>query len=257
MVLSCFYFHFQVRANSNNSIDHNLLNEQASDNVHGPGPESVKLSTPLVMENKALHVRPCDGGRQKKLKKFSKCQIRNLPIGLKFFKASLGLRKKKHKKSKRRMLDTKTLSKELLLDENCSSDVGPTKSENASKISTSSYHSRKKAANGTAQKNVKICNGDSMMNDIDGELRKRIHQNGAVLATKEQLPKQSDSVMEANQQDATETIASKDSRNKVLQEGMSKLTRGLEETTSKYIISSFQLTAHNFWQSELSVNHSL
>lgn len=222
----------QVGDNYNNGVASNSPNEKAEDNCQAMGLESVELSTASVLKNESLPVKPSDCVPKRKMKKLPKCQIKNMAIGLKFFRTSLGLRMKKHKKSKRRTLVPRSFSKELLSERDCSpSSVGPSNSDNTSRISRSSFHSRKKLANGIAPKNVKTCNGDSLMNGMDGELRERNNLNGAVLATDQQLPKHSDSVSEANQQDAVELGALKDGRKDALLEGMSMLTRGLEETT--------------------------
>ncbi|KAL9445537.1 hypothetical protein AB3S75_018520 [Citrus x aurantiifolia] len=186
----------QVGDNYNNGVACNSPNEKAEDNCQAMGLESVELSTASVLKDESLPVKPSDCVPKRKLKKLPKCQIKNMAIGLKFFRTSLGLRMKKHKKSKRRTLDPRSFSKELLSGRDCSpSSVGPSNSDNTSRISRSSFHSRKKLAND------------------------------------QQLPKHSDSVSEANQQDAVELGASKDGRKHALLEGMSMLTRGLEETT--------------------------
>ncbi|KAK4858338.1 hypothetical protein QYF36_014881 [Acer negundo] len=211
----------QVGDNSNNYVSGNSPNEKAGDNSQKMWPESVERSIPLMMTNKSLHIKDPDCTGQRKLKKkLHKCQIRNMYIGLKIFKASIVLRKKKkHKKSKLCTLDPQNLIAELLLDkDSISSDHRPSKSENYSSISLSSSHSRKKAAKGVARKTVKICNGNSLMNGINGELRERVYQNGAVLATE-------------NRQETVEPSCSNDCKKDVLQEGMNKLTRGLEDTT--------------------------
>lgn len=222
----------QVEDKYNNGVACNSPNEKAEDNCQAMGLELVELSTASVFKDESLPVKPSDCVPKRKLKKLPKCQIKNMAIGLKFFRTSLGLRMKKHKKGKRRTLDPRNFSKELLSEKECSpSSAGPSNSDNTSRISRSSFHSRKKPANGIALKNVKTCNGDSSMNGIDGELRERNNLNGAVLATDQQLPKHSDSGSEANQQDAVELGASKDGRKDALLEGMSMLTRGLEETT--------------------------
>lgn len=201
-----------------------------------------------MMANEPLHTKDPDCALQRKLKKkkkkLLKCRINSMPIGLKFFKASLGLRKKKkHKRSKRRTVDLQNLSKELLLDkDSClSSDLGPSTSE---KCGASSRSSQKKVPNGTAKKNGKMCNGDSLMNGVEGELTERICQNGAVLATDERLQNHSDLTLEVNWQDATEPGSSKDSKKDVLQERMNTLTRGLQETRSEYTLHISELIVY-------------
>ncbi|KAL5842060.1 hypothetical protein ACOSQ3_012663 [Xanthoceras sorbifolium] len=224
----------RVGDNSNDCVSENSLNEKAGDNSKNMGPESVEPSIPLMMTNKSLHVNVPDCAAQRKFKKKPhKCQTRNIYIGLKFFKASVVLRKKKkHKKSKLRTLDPQNLIAELLMDKDgISSDPGPSKSEKCRSISLNSSHCRKKSAKGAAQKKVKICNGNSLVNGINGDLRDRVYQNGAVLATDEHSQKCASPILEVNRQEAVEPSCSNDCKKDVLQEGMNKLTRGLEETT--------------------------
>ncbi|KAK0572442.1 hypothetical protein LWI29_031537 [Acer saccharum] len=171
----------QVGDNSNNYVSGNSPNEKAGDNSQKMGPESVERSIPLMMMNNPAQ-------------------------------------EEETQKGKLRTLDPQNLIAELLLDKDSnSSDPRPSKSENSSSISLSSY-CRKKTAKGVALKTVKICNGNSLMNGINGELRDRVYQNGAVLATE-------------NRQETVEPSCSNDCKKDVLQEGMNKLTRGLEETT--------------------------
>ncbi|KAK2646741.1 hypothetical protein Ddye_021936 [Dipteronia dyeriana] len=217
--------------NSNNYVSGNSPSEKAGDNSKKMGPELVERSIPLMMTNKSVHIKDPDCAGQRKLKKkLRKCKIRNIYIGLKFFKASIVLRKKKkHKKSKLCTLDPQNPIAELLLDkDNISSDPGPSKCEYSSSVSLSSSHSKKKAAKDVTRNTVKNCNGNSLMNGIigelrdrvcqNGELRDRVYQNGALLATE-------------NRQETVEPSCSNDCKKDVLQEGMNKLTRGLEETT--------------------------
>ncbi|KAJ0090143.1 hypothetical protein Patl1_14670 [Pistacia atlantica] len=216
------------KTQAGNKLCDSVAGTPAEENVGDNGQTTLS-----VMENEPLHAKAPDCASQRKLKKkkLLKCRINSMPIGLKFFKTSLGLRKKKkHKRSKRCTVDLQNLSKELLLDkDSClSSDLGPSTSE---KFGASSRISQKKVPNGTAKKNGKMCNGDSLMNGVDGKLTERICQNGAVLATDERLQKRSDLTLEVNRQDATEPGGSKDSKKDVLQDRMSTLTRGLEEAT--------------------------
>lgn len=225
-LLSCFSIHFQVR----NKFDDGVTGSSAEEKVGENGQKT--------MADESLHTKDPDCKPQRKLKKkkFLKCRINSMPIGLKFFKASLVLhKKKKHKRSKHRTVDLQNPSKELLLDKYYCllSDLGPSTSE---KRGASSRGSQKKAPNGTAKKNGKMCNGYSLMNYVDEELTQRICQNGALLAADEGLQKHSDSTLEVNQQDAAESGRSKDCRKDVLQERANTLTRSLEENTSEYTL---------------------
>lgn len=216
--MRCFSFLFQFGNKLDDSVAGSSVEEKDGDN---------NQTTLSMMADQPLCGKALDSVPQRKLKKkLLRCRINSIPIGLKFFRASLGLRKKKkHKRNKRHSVDLQNLSKE-------SSDLGPSTSE---KCGASSRSSQKKVLNGTVKKNGKMGNADSLVNGIDGELTERICQNGAVLAADEQLQKPSNSMLEVNRQDATEHDSSKDREKNVLQE-RSSLTQGLEETTSEYTL---------------------
>lgn len=207
--------------------------------------ESVKLSS-LSSETYGLHTEAHNCKLHKKLKKkHLKCKVTSMQLHSHFlFRASLSLqKKKKHKRNKRRTLNTKNLSREHLLDRDCiSADLGPSTSES---VGTSSLHlshplrkgtktTSEKRANDVAAKGYINSNGDYLMDvKIDGEFRQRIDASGTVLATDKQLDKSSgsSSTLAANQWEAVRSDDLKDSKREVMQNGlMSMLTRGLEET---------------------------
>ncbi|GAV83112.1 UCH domain-containing protein [Cephalotus follicularis] len=212
------------------SVSVNSLCEKAGDS----GPilvlESVELSTSSVIRNESTPIGAPDCTSHGRLKKKShKCRITTMHIGLKISRSSLGLRKKKKlKRTKRRSLNSQSFSKEQLWgQECCPSHLGPSTSGKSGTTPLVSSNSQSKLASSSHPKNARNCNGDFLMNIIDGEFNKRLEQNGALLATEEKLHKSSDFILEANQRDARESDGSKHGK---INRMMSKLIRGLEET---------------------------
>ncbi|PPR85913.1 hypothetical protein GOBAR_AA34773 [Gossypium barbadense] len=103
--------------------------------------------------------------------------------------------------------------------------IGSSTSEKFSTISLGLIHHRRKKA---ANKNVNI-NSGSLMNNINGEVKERIYQNGTVLASDQQAERSSGSVLEANWHNSREIGSFKDGKT-----GSSPnrhvLTKGLGET---------------------------
>ncbi|KHG21280.1 Ubiquitin carboxyl-terminal hydrolase 23 -like protein [Gossypium arboreum] len=107
--------------------------------------------------------------------------------------------------------------------------IGSSTSEKFSTISLGLIHHRRKKA---ANKNVNI-NSGSLMNNINGEVKERIYQNGTVLASDQQAERSSGSVLEANWHNSREIGSFKDGKT-----GSSPnrhvLTKGLGETAGAY-----------------------
>ncbi|TYH60692.1 ubiquitin carboxyl-terminal hydrolase 23 [Gossypium raimondii] len=205
---------------SHSTID-KTLNERGDNSS-----EKKIFKSPSSIPNGSLEIKaPC----KKPTKKHLKRQLRNMHIGikLKIFRASLHMHsKKKHKKSKKRTLKAHVLLKDNLLDKDCfPSDLGSSTSEKFSTISLGLIHHRRKKA---ANKNVNI-NSGSLMNNINGEVKERIYQNGTVLASDQQAEGSSGSVLEANWHNSREIGSFKDGKT-----GSSPnrhvLTKGLGET---------------------------
>lgn len=247
--MTSFFVFFQVGHTPNGSAVGTSLVEAAGGRVQKVElDESVKLSS-LSIETNGLHTEAHNCKLHKKLKKkHLKCKVASMQLHSHFlFRASLSLqKKKKHKRNKRRTLNTKNLSREYLLDRDCiSADLGPSTSES---VGTSSLHlshplrkgtktTSEKRANDVAAKGYINSNGDCSMDvKIDGEFRHRIDKSGTMLATDKQLDKNSgsSSTFVANQWEAVRSDDLKDSKREVMQNGlMSMLTRGLEETVGK------------------------
>lgn len=179
-------------------------------------------------------------------KKLVKCRVSKMFLGSnKIFRTTLSLRKKKkHKRSKRHAVELRCFTQEDFLGEKCiAGGLGPSTSEKTRIIALDSTHSQKQAsrsdankANGyVAGKGVRVSDGDSLINNVDGDFRSRISLNNAVLATNEPPQKSSDSMLAANQLDAGEPVSSQEKKKGLDQSGlMSMLMRGLEEAKGEY-----------------------
>ncbi|XP_071725339.1 ubiquitin carboxyl-terminal hydrolase 23-like [Rutidosis leptorrhynchoides] len=137
---------------------------------------------------------------KKKTKNKKKCQITSMHVGLKLnlLNSTLGLRKKKLKRTKRRTSKTH-IGEHLLAESSVSSNLGPSTSEKSMANSLVSSHSQNNHSRKAATKSE---SGPSM-NIMDRDSSDRQNQNGAVLAT-EQLQLGSSSIMERSQQNASE-----------------------------------------------------
>ncbi|XP_039029557.1 ubiquitin carboxyl-terminal hydrolase 23-like isoform X1 [Hibiscus syriacus] len=184
-------------------------------NKRGDDSSRKNLSKPpCSIPNGSLETQaPGYDPNKKPKKKHLKCQLKNMHIGvrLKFFRASLHIQsKKKLKRSMKRTINAH-VRKEILLDKDCLPlDLGPSTSENSSAISLGKNHRRrKKPASGTALKSVN--NSGSLTNNINGEVKKRIYQNGTVASDK-QAERSSGSVLEANWHNSREVDSLKEGR---------------------------------------------
>ncbi|KAG4189889.1 hypothetical protein ERO13_A08G251700v2 [Gossypium hirsutum] len=204
---------------------HSTIDKTLNERGDNSGKKKI-FESPSSLPNGSLEIKaPC----KKPTKKHLKRQLRNMHIGikLKIFRASLHMHsKKKHKKSKKRTLKAHVLLKDNLLDKDCfPSDLGSSTSEKFGTISLGLIHHRRKKA---ANKNVNI-NSGSLMNNINGEVKERIYQNGTVLASDQQAERSSGSVLEANWHNSREIGSFKDGKT-----GSSPnrhvLTKGLGET---------------------------
>ncbi|PSS13940.1 Ubiquitin carboxyl-terminal hydrolase [Actinidia chinensis var. chinensis] len=208
--------------------------------------ESVELSG-LQTTDSSLHQETLDRKCQQKLKKKPrKRHITSMHLGSSIlFGASLILRKKKHKKIKGHIIKTKNLTREHLLDRECSpTDLGLSTSEISWVLSLGgtvhsrggTVHSRgkvltsglRKKDNIAVAKNVKGSN--CVKKTIDEKFIDRPGQNGAVLATGEQPKSNSSSSLAGNWCDPRVANGLKESRSNSVQNGLMCIpTRGLEE----------------------------
>lgn len=180
---------YQVGSITNGNAADNTLDKAGYCSQNSVYDSSVKSSKQLPGANGSLHVEASDCKSHKRLKKkILRRQVVTMHFRSSLFlRATLALRKKKkYKRSKRKPLDTKNLSKELLLASNCfPSDFGPSTSEMTQTISTGSAPQKKEAksgieANGTVTKDGISSRGYSLKNVLDAEFEERIGQNGSV-----------------------------------------------------------------------------
>ncbi|XVE53659.1 hypothetical protein DITRI_Ditri03aG0020700 [Diplodiscus trichospermus] len=190
----------QVGDVSGHSTCDKSLNEKG-DSISPKSNSEFPSSIPnRYFETKVPECAPCRISK----KKHKKRQPKHIPLGLKFFRASLHMHsKKKHKKKYKS--NAYVLCKENLLDKDCfPSDLGPSTSEKSSTTSLGSIHcGRKKAPKDTALKDVSN-SACSLMKSTDAEFKERIYQNGTVLATNQQIERSSGSISEANQHNLRE-----------------------------------------------------
>ncbi|KAI8018182.1 hypothetical protein LOK49_LG04G00330 [Camellia lanceoleosa] len=176
--------------------------------------ESEDLSSPGMI-HMSLHQETLDHKPLRKLKrKLQKCQVTGMHLGSSIlFGISLSLRKKKHKKIEQCTVKIKNLTKQHLLEGQCSpTDLRPSTSERTRMLFLGgTLHSQRKGLkcgsslkdNSAVANNVKSSNYDLVQEGIiHEEFRDKLGENG-----------------------------SKESRRDSLENGfMSMLTRGLDET---------------------------
>ncbi|XP_034678541.1 ubiquitin carboxyl-terminal hydrolase 23-like isoform X2 [Vitis riparia] len=229
---------FQVGSIPKGSAAGDLLIEKVDDGGQKLSTKSVEFSSPPSMMNGSIHMKTLDCKPHRKLKKKHMKRSMHL-VSNNLFRASLSLRKKKkQRRSKRHTSDIKNLTQERLLEAGCLSiDQGPSTSDKTQTISVGPTnpqgkrvkHGTKKGDKRTAGKDVKTSNSECLIDTMDMEIRDRIGQEGAMLATDKEPQKSSSSV--AKQWDAQGSDSLNDSKRDRMQNGlMSMLTRGLDKT---------------------------
>lgn len=230
------------------SMTNGNATENSVDKANSCSQNSIKSSEPSTVANEVLRVEDFDCKSHKRLKKkILRPQVVSMNFHSSFFlRASLALqKKKKHKRSKHKTLNTKTRRKELLMASNCfPSEFGPSTSEMTQTLSTSSTISQRKEAKsrvpatGTAQKDGVGSHGDSLKNVVDSEFKERIVQNGSIRATDVQLHSHSGFSSSVNHLNARETGSPQDCKRK--NGWMGVPTQGVEETVGEWFILKFE-----------------
>ncbi|XP_054806372.1 ubiquitin carboxyl-terminal hydrolase 23 [Prosopis cineraria] len=189
--------------------------------------EKVAGNQPMILD-KSGRSMDIDGLGHKRFKKsrkkLLKYQVSSLHVGSNFLvMAYLGLRKKKkHKKIRHQTFDIKNRSKEKLDEHIFSSDVGPSSSVGSIGTRTSD----KRAANHLS---MNFISEPVMGKFANGEFRKRIDQDSAVLATAKLVEKVSGHSTVANQCDSRLPNRLQDGNREQMHFSMiSKLSQGLE-----------------------------
>ncbi|CAK9187931.1 unnamed protein product [Ilex paraguariensis] len=225
-----------IRSFSKESDGSNSLHDKAGD----IGLRVVRTESPdlACIPITALDSKP----RQKLRRKLPKSQITSMHLGSTIrFGTSLSLQKrKKHKCSKQQSSRIKNLSKERLMDGECiMTDLGPSTSEkiNTTPLGGSSQSQRKGVKSGMHKKNKSVVakdvtksNSDLCSSFIFEQCKERICQNDALLGTDERPENSSSAASAVNHSDARRPYSSTDGGRQSMQDLMSILTRGLEET---------------------------
>ncbi|XP_010942106.2 ubiquitin carboxyl-terminal hydrolase 23 [Elaeis guineensis] len=169
-----------------------------------------------------------------KLKKLAKCSLRGMYFGRKqLFLGYLSLRKsKKHKKSKKHRLNSRNLTKSVVLDDLSISEQ-TTSTSKVIKVEIDSKHCHRKRNHFSSVKDNNIqgmndksyCTGDSA--ETDRQIEERNDKNIAMLATSKQVKRCLSSA--ANQCNLRERET--DANEKGLRQHEFILLRGLEEST--------------------------
>lgn len=175
---------------------------------------------------------------KKSKKKFLKYQVPGMPLrSTLLFMAYLSPRKKNHKRSKRRMLGLKNPNKEKLDKHAVSSDVGPSTPGKAVVFPSASSCAKSRTIKAGSDTNFKSNDKSLIENTAEGEFRKRIDMNCAVLATAMQVENISGCGSRVNQFEVRQADSLQEGkRNQMHNSLMSMLTRGLEETVGKFLL---------------------
>ncbi|KAI8021205.1 Ubiquitin carboxyl-terminal hydrolase 23 [Camellia lanceoleosa] len=206
-----------LQEHDENAFQKIVLSKESALDDCGPSMGVIELedlSSPGMI-HMSLHQETLDLKPQRKLKrKLQKCRVTGMHLGSSIlFGISLSLRKEKHKKIEQCTVKIKNLTKQHLLEGQCSpTDLQPSTSERTMMLSLGgTVHSQRKGLkcgsslkdNSAVANNVKSSNYDSVQEGIfHEEFRDKLDENG-----------------------------SKESRRDSLENGfMSMLTRGLEET---------------------------
>lgn len=195
-----------------------------------------------MCENGSLKAENLDQKQVKKSKKkFLKYRVLSMHLrSTHIFLAYLGPRKKKnHKRSKRRMLGLNCSNKEKFDKHAISSDVGPSPPGKAHVFPSVSSCSESKAIKTGYRPGANIKSNDESLieNDAEGEFRKRIDQNCSVLATATQIENISGCSV-ANEFEARQAYSLQDGKRDQMHNSLMRmLTRGLEETVGKSLLT--------------------
>ncbi|XP_058754244.1 ubiquitin carboxyl-terminal hydrolase 23 isoform X1 [Vicia villosa] len=192
--------------------------------------ENVVVSQELVLKDSSNISLSLNQKQAKKSKmKFPKYRGSSLQLRpIIHFIANLGLRRKNHKKTKRRLLGLKYCSKEKRNKHAILSEVGPSTSGKTHLLPSS--ESKQTKPSHIPVDNIKSNDAPLMENNAEVEFKKRIDQNSAVLASVTKVENISPCLV-ANEFKAGQAISLQDDTGGQMHNSvMRMLTRGLEET---------------------------
>ncbi|CAH2069578.1 unnamed protein product [Thlaspi arvense] len=160
-------------------------------------------------------------------RKTRKRKMKILPVGLKFFKLTLGVRKKKKQKRGR----SGTVAVNTISEEPLSMKRATDQEHHSTSQITSEVNSGAACLNGKDNsvsihnKRMSSSNGNMLLGSRTRELKERTNQNGAVLASDQQQPLRSSDLPEASQN----AKRKRDEQILLEKEQVTILTRGLPE----------------------------
>uniref|UniRef100_A0A1J3IK99 Ubiquitin carboxyl-terminal hydrolase n=1 Tax=Noccaea caerulescens TaxID=107243 RepID=A0A1J3IK99_NOCCA len=165
-------------------------------------------------------------------RKTRKRNMKNLPVGLKFFKRTLCvLKKKKQKRGRSGTLAVNIISKELLSKKSSTDEAHSTSQITREGTSGSGCLHGKDNSVSVHNKRIRSSsNGNVLLGSQTGELKERTNQNGAVLASDQQQPLTNSGLSEASQNAKRKREPSKEEQISSQKEQETILTRGLPET---------------------------
>lgn len=173
-------------------------------------------------------------------RKTRKRNMKNLPVGLNFFKRTLGvLKKKKQKRGRSGTLAVSIISKELLSKKSSTDEAHSTSQITREGTSGSGcLHGKDNSVSVHNKRRRSSSNGNMLLGSQTGELKERTNQNGAVLASDQQQPLTNSDLSEASQNAKRKRESSKEEQISSQKEQETILTRGLPETVGKYSVFS-------------------
>lgn len=153
------------------------------------------------------------------------------------FIVNLGLRRKNHKKSKRRLLGMKYCNKEKRNKHAILSEVGPSTSGKTHLLPSS--ESKPTKPSHIPIDIIKSTDAPLMENNAEGEFKKRMDQDSAVLASFTNVEKMSPCLV-ANEFKAGQSFSLQDDTGDQMHNSvMRMLTRGLEETVGMSLLTFY------------------
>ncbi|KAF8047383.1 hypothetical protein N665_3069s0004 [Sinapis alba] len=169
-------------------------------------PEAVHVNQTLghQLEESATSIESVkassDKGTLSAPRKNRKGNMKTLQVGLKSFKLSLGVRKKKkHKKGRSSTLAVKVISEELLSKKRARDQKHNTLQITKAVTSGSACLNEKDNRVNLHDEKIRSRNENFSLGSLNGELKERTNQNGAVLASDQQQTLKSSEMSEASQ----------------------------------------------------------
>ncbi|KAF8102548.1 hypothetical protein N665_0198s0248 [Sinapis alba] len=165
-------------------------------------------------------------------RKTRKRNMKTLQVGLTSFKLVLGVhKKKKHKRGRSSTLAVKKGTSAELLSKKRATDQERSTPLITSKVASGSacLHGKGKSVS-VHNERIRSSSGNMLLGSPNGELKERVNQNGAVLASDQEQPLKNSDLSEASQNAKRKRSVSKEEQVLLQKEQVTILTRGLPET---------------------------